>query len=36
MGNYVFDADALIEAVEADGELPGPTTTWAATSSPTS
>ncbi|GAA1694023.1 glucose-1-phosphate adenylyltransferase [Microbacterium sediminicola] len=22
MGNYVFDADALIEAVEADGELP--------------
>jgi len=23
MGNYVFDADALIEAVEADGELAG-------------
>lgn len=22
MGNYIFDADALIEAVEADGELP--------------
>ncbi|MDH6532902.1 glucose-1-phosphate adenylyltransferase [Aurantimicrobium minutum] len=22
MGNYVFDADALIEAVESDGELP--------------
>jgi glucose-1-phosphate adenylyltransferase len=36
MGNYIFDADALIAAVEADGELPGRTTTWAATSSPTS
>ncbi len=23
MGNYIFDADALIAAVEADGELPG-------------
>ncbi|GAA1653262.1 glucose-1-phosphate adenylyltransferase [Microbacterium flavum] len=23
MGNYVFDADALVAAVEADGELPG-------------
>ena len=22
MGNYIFDADALIEAVEADGEIP--------------
>ena len=36
MGNYIFDADALIEAVLRDGERPTRTTTWAATSSPTS
>lgn len=33
MGNYVFSADALIEAIEADGLARIPTTTWVAISS---
>ena len=36
MGNYIFDAEALIAAVEADGGSPRLATTWAATSSRTS
>ena len=34
MGNYVFDADALREAVTRDATLEGPSTTWVATSCP--
>ena len=33
MGNYVFTADALVEALEKDAANPNSATTWAATSS---
>ena len=36
MGNYVFNADALVEAVTRDHDPRAASTTWAATSCPTS
>ena len=36
MGNYVFDADALVDALHATPSAGTPSTTWAATSFPTS